>query len=45
MTMSISESLIRCLDPSFDVVAFALPYFVRFRKWSKSDTDLKVVKL
>jgi len=34
MTMAISESLIRCLDPSFDVVAAALPYFVRFRRWS-----------
>ena len=35
-----SESLIRCLDPTFDVVAAALPYFVRYRKWSASDTDL-----
>ena len=41
MTMAISESLIRCLDPTFDVVANALPYFVRFRQWSASDTDLR----
>eukprot|EP00961_Rhodomonas_salina_P299602 3939063-Rhodomonas_salina.2 len=29
MTMAISESLIRQLDPEFDVVKNALPYFVR----------------
>jgi len=41
MTMAISESLIRQLDPEFDVVKNALPYFVRFRSWKQSDTNLK----
>eukprot|EP00286_Rhodomonas_abbreviata_P010390 CAMPEP_0181334050 /NCGR_PEP_ID=MMETSP1101-20121128/26037_1 /TAXON_ID=46948 /ORGANISM="Rhodomonas abbreviata, Strain Caron Lab Isolate" /LENGTH=557 /DNA_ID=CAMNT_0023443969 /DNA_START=297 /DNA_END=1970 /DNA_ORIENTATION=- len=41
MTMAISESLIRQLDPEFDVVKNALPYFVRFRSWKLGDTDLK----
>jgi len=40
MTMAISESLIRQLDPEFDVVKSALPYFVRFRSWKVSDTNL-----
>jgi len=40
MTMAISESLIRQLDPDFDVVRSALPYFVRFRSWTKGDVDL-----
>jgi len=30
ITMSVSEGLIRSLDPTFDVVGNALPYFVRF---------------
>ena len=33
ITMSISEGLIRQLDPNFDCVRSALPYFVRYRKW------------
>mmetsp|Transcript_39020 Transcript_39020/g.90937 ORF Transcript_39020/g.90937 Transcript_39020/m.90937 type:complete len:211 (+) Transcript_39020:2-634(+) len=40
MTMAISESLIRQLDPDFDLVRSALPYFVRFRSWNKAQTDL-----
>eukprot|EP00960_Hanusia_phi_P029619 748064-Hanusia_phi.AAC.1 len=35
VTMSISEGLIRQLDPEFDVVRNALPYFVRFRSWQR----------
>jgi len=35
VTMSISEGLIRQLDPEFDVVRSALPYFVRFRSWQR----------
>lgn len=31
VTMSISEGLIRQLDPQFDCVRSALPYFVRYR--------------
>ena len=30
-TMSVSEGLIRQLDPSFDCVKTGLPYFVRYR--------------
>lgn len=41
MTMAISESLIRQLDPDFDVVKNSLPYFVRFRSWQPHQVDLK----
>lgn len=34
MTMSISEGLIRSLDPTFDMVGRSVPYFVRYRTWS-----------
>jgi predicted unusual protein kinase regulating ubiquinone biosynthesis (AarF/ABC1/UbiB family) len=33
VTMSISEGLIRQLDPHFDIMTRAIPYFVRFRSW------------
>jgi predicted unusual protein kinase regulating ubiquinone biosynthesis (AarF/ABC1/UbiB family) len=36
VTMSISEGLIRQLDPTFDIVRNAIPYFVRFRSWGTS---------
>ena len=36
VTMSISEGLIRQLDPDFDIVRNAIPYFVRFRSWGTS---------
>jgi predicted unusual protein kinase regulating ubiquinone biosynthesis (AarF/ABC1/UbiB family) len=35
VTMSVSEGLIRSLDPDFDVVNKAIPYFVRFRAWRR----------
>eukprot|EP00122_Pirum_gemmata_P018931 Pgem_evm2s17732 len=43
-TMSLTESAIRQLDPQFDVVKNALPYFVRFRNWRipSLTSDLKV---
>mmetsp|Transcript_10936 Transcript_10936/g.30610 ORF Transcript_10936/g.30610 Transcript_10936/m.30610 type:complete len:535 (-) Transcript_10936:119-1723(-) len=40
MTMAISESLIRSLDPDFDLVKEALPYFVRYRSWRPHQVDL-----
>lgn len=36
ITMSISEGLIRQLDPDFDCVTASLPYFVRYRSWQKA---------
>jgi len=40
MTMSVSEGLIRSLDPDFDVVRNALPYFVRFNGWTNQEAVL-----
>lgn len=40
MTMAISESLIRQLDPDFDLVRASVPYFVRFRSWKPQQADL-----
>lgn len=34
MTMSLTEGLIRSLDPQFDIVKEAMPYFVRYADWS-----------
>jgi len=36
VTMSISEGLIRQLDPDFDVVRRAIPYFIQFRSWKSA---------
>jgi len=36
VTMSISEGLIRQLDPGFDCVTSSLPYFVRYRSWQRA---------
>ena len=36
MTMSIAEGLVRQLDPDFDVVRRAIPYFVQFRCWNSA---------
>lgn len=41
MTMSITEGLIRSLDPEYDLVRHALPYFVRYNGWT-SPTKLGV---
>ena len=34
LTVSVSEGLVRQLDPSFDIIRAALPYFLRFRGWN-----------
>lgn len=48
VTMSVSEGLIRRLDPDFDVVGSSLPYFVRYRAWNtpslSSTVDLEKQK-
>lgn len=41
VTMSISEGLIRQLDPEFDIVRRSLPYFVKFRSWRKASLEGK----
>eukprot|EP00277_Geminigera_cryophila_P010000 CAMPEP_0179407794 /NCGR_PEP_ID=MMETSP0799-20121207/1720_1 /TAXON_ID=46947 /ORGANISM="Geminigera cryophila, Strain CCMP2564" /LENGTH=196 /DNA_ID=CAMNT_0021179153 /DNA_START=30 /DNA_END=617 /DNA_ORIENTATION=- len=41
VTMSISEGLIRQLDPEFDLVRRSIPYFVRFRSWGSTSLSGK----
>lgn len=35
-SMQISEGLIIGLDPSFDIIAKTLPYFVRYQGWANA---------
>merc|ERR1712224_623866 len=34
LTISVSEGLLLNLDPTFDIVTRAAPYFVRYRSWA-----------
>jgi predicted unusual protein kinase regulating ubiquinone biosynthesis (AarF/ABC1/UbiB family) len=41
MTISVSEGLILQLDPDFDMVMAALPYFVRYKGWKSAEAAWK----
>lgn len=40
MTISVSEGLILQLDPEFDMVKSALPFFVRYKGWKSAEAAL-----
>ncbi|TFJ86553.1 hypothetical protein NSK_002210 [Nannochloropsis salina CCMP1776] len=41
MTISVSEGLILQLDPDFDMVRQALPFFVRYKGWSTAEAVMR----
>ena len=41
LTITISEGLILQLDPDFDIIMAALPYFVRFHGWSSAQAVIQ----
>jgi len=41
MTISVSEGLILQLDPEFDMVRQALPFFVRYKGWSTAEAVMR----
>jgi hypothetical protein len=43
-TISIAEGLIMQLNPDFNVVANALPFFVRYKGWASEDAAMKGVE-
>lgn len=45
MTMTMAEGLIRYLDPEFDFIKSSLPYFVRYKGWTSTQSVLDHVYL
>ncbi len=43
-TISIAEGLIMQLDPDFNMVGQALPYFVRYKNWASEEAALKDIR-
>lgn len=41
MTISVSEGLILQLDPDFDMVRSALPFFVRYKGWKTAEAAFR----
>ncbi len=41
MTISVSEGLILQLDPEFDMVRQALPFFVRYKGWASAEAVMR----